>query len=143
MSAEFWVQASAIGTLAYAGITLIYLIIVSRQTIDTRKHIQAQFLFELEKEFNQYRHIFGSIEKNADNNDEKFEAQVEKYLDFFERVYTLVDIKVIDMALVKRAFGNDFKILMENATAKKMMEKDKVKYEELPLLKRMLFKKRR
>lgn len=143
MTPQFWTEVATIATGASTFITLIYVIMVSRQLIDSRRQTQAQFIYELEKE--SYAHkkkffpLYASIKEQKDVAfSPELEESLENYLVFFERIYTLVDIKVLDINLVERAFGYEFNLIVKSNKVRKMFEEEADRYQELIILKKKL-----
>jgi hypothetical protein len=115
----YWEGVSAIGiVLSLIGFAL-NLLVVQRQVSEARRYGKGQFINTLEQDFDRFTGVYLELRRLDGNHPtvtEPWHERMDFYecLDFFERVETLVDLGLLDIALVDRMFGPQFFALVHH-----------------------------
>jgi hypothetical protein len=111
---DFWTAASALAAVAYCVITVVTLVLLAVQVREARRATLAEFINNLGKEFAVFGDLFDEILADRDKITLPRE-QLLPCLRFFERVKTLSDVGVLDIALLDGVFGYQFFLLVNHA----------------------------
>jgi len=110
---DFWTAASALAAVAYCLITGVTLILLVIQVREARRYTLAEFINQLAKDFSELGDVFDAI-LTPGANVELNRQRVLLCLRFFERVKTLCDVGVLDVAIVDGMFGYQFFCLVNH-----------------------------
>jgi hypothetical protein len=117
---DFWTAASALAAVAYCVITVVTLVLLAVQIRETQRATLAEFINNLGKEFAVFNDLFDEILTDRDKITLPRE-QLLSCLRFFERVKTLSDVGVLDIALLDGMFGHQFFLLVNHAGTQERM----------------------
>jgi hypothetical protein len=104
---EFWNAASALAAVIYCLITGVTLVLLVIQVREARRNALAEFINELGRDFSGFSDLFDAIPIGADKA-ELTRHQLLPCLRFFERIKTLCDLGMLDIAIVDGMFGYQF-----------------------------------
>jgi hypothetical protein len=116
---DFWTAASALAAVAYCVITVVTLVLLAVQIREARRATLADFINNLGKEFALFNDLFDETWANRDKILPR--EQLLSCLRFFERVKTLSDVGVLDIALLDGMFGHQFFSLVNHARTQEGM----------------------
>jgi hypothetical protein len=104
---DFWNEASALAAVAYSLMTAVTLLLVLIQMREARRYTLAEFINQLGKEFSQFNDLLDTM-VIAGAKAEPTREELLPCLRFFERVKTLCDVGVLDIAILDGMFGHQF-----------------------------------
>jgi hypothetical protein len=104
---DFWNAASALSAVAYCLITAVTLILLTIQVREARRYTLAEFINQLRKEFSEFDDVFDAILPGGAKTEPTRELLL-PCIRFFERVKTLCDVGVLDIAILDGMFGHQF-----------------------------------
>jgi hypothetical protein len=110
---DFWNEASALAAIAYSLITAVTLLLVLIQMREARRYTMAEFINQLGKEFSQFNDMFDTL-LIAGTTAQPTREELLPCLRFFERVKTLCDVGVLDIAILDGMFGYQFFCLVNH-----------------------------
>lgn len=110
---EFWNAASALAAVIYCMITAVTLVLLVIQVREARRNVLAEFINELGRDFSEFSDVFDAILIGGDKA-EPTRHQLLACLRFFERIKTLCDVGMLDIAIVDGMFGYQFFCLVNH-----------------------------
>ncbi len=130
MSIDKWEVVGAIASTVNAVASLAAISFVAIQLKSSNRIAQAQLINELERDISLDTDIYVAIsgkllDESVDLSDAE-RAGILRCISFFERVYLILDTKVVDISIIDRTFAGRFFILFNNPKVQNLMKEPKI-----------------